>query len=401
MNSQRLIGVIATREFMARIRSRTFGITTALTVIAIGAYILLQAYVFNKSTTSLDVGFTREAQAISAPVRAEAASFGVTITVHPSASAAAGKADVRSGTLDALVSGSGAGTTVTVQSTVDPTMQTVLNDVAREQVLTEYLTAHHLPPSDVEGQLAFSVSVDALTPINAARVQQIVIGLLVAGTLYVSLVIYGQIVAAGVVEEKSNRIVEILLTAVRPWQLMIGKITGIGLVAVVQIAIIAGVALVLASATKLVSIPTLGVDVVISGIVWFVLGYLMYALLFAGAGSMVSRQEDVASVSMPVILIPVAAWILALTVAAPEPGSTATTILSLLPLLSPVIMPVRIAAGVVPFWQVLASVILVIATIYILAAIAGRIYRNSVLRVGGRVKLSDALGLAPSGKPVV
>ena len=230
MNSQRLIGVIATREFMARIRSRTFGITTALTVIAIGAYILLQAYVFNKSTTSLDVGFTSEAQAISAPVRAEAASFGVTITVHPSASAAAGKADVRSGTLDALVSGSGAGTTVTVQSTVDPTMQTVLNDVAREQVLTEYLTAHHLPPSDVEGQLAFSVSVDALTPINAARVQQIVIGLLVAGTLYVSLVIYGQIVAAGVVEEKSNRIVEILLTAVRPWQLMIGKITGIGLV---------------------------------------------------------------------------------------------------------------------------------------------------------------------------
>jgi ABC-2 type transport system permease protein len=396
-----LIGVIATREFMARIRSRTFGITTALTVIAIGAYILLQAYVFNKSTTSLDVGFTSEAQAISAPVRAEAASFGVTITVHPSASAAAGKADVRSGTLDALVSGSGAGTTVTVQSTVDPTMQTVLNDVAREQVLTEYLTAHHLPPSDVEGQLAFSVSVDALTPINAARVQQIVIGLLVAGTLYVSLVIYGQIVAAGVVEEKSNRIVEILLTAVRPWQLMIGKITGIGLVAVVQIAIIAGVALVLASATKLVSIPTLGVDVVISGIVWFVLGYLMYALLFAGAGSMVSRQEDVASVSMPVILIPVAAWILALTVAAPDPGSTATTILSLIPLLSPVIMPVRIAAGVVPFWQVLASVILVIATIYILAAIAGRIYRNSVLRVGGRVKLSDALGLAPSGKPVV
>ncbi len=401
MNSQRLIGVIATREFMARIRSRTFGITTALTVIAIGAYILLQAYVFNKSTTSLDVGFTSEAQAISAPVRAEAASFGVTITVHPSASAAAGKADVRSGTLDALVSGSGAGTTVTVQSTVDPTMQTVLNDVAREQVLTEYLTAHHLPPSDVEGQLAFSVSVDALTPINAARVQQIVIGLLVAGTLYVSLVIYGQIVAAGVVEEKSNRIVEILLTAVRPWQLMIGKITGIGLVAVVQIAIIAGVALVLASATKLVSIPTLGVDAVISGIVWFVLGYLMYALLFAGAGSMVSRQEDVASVSMPVILIPVAAWILALTVAAPDPGSTATTILSLIPLLSPVIMPVRIAAGVVPFWQVLASVILVIATIYILAAIAGRIYRNSVLRVGGRVKLSDALGLAPSGKPVV
>ena len=81
------------------------------------------------------------------------------------------------------------------------------------------------------------------------------------------------------IEEKSNRIVEILLATVRPWQLMLGKIIGIGLIALVQVVLVAGTALVLASATKLVSIPTLSVDVVISGIVWFVLGYLMYALL--------------------------------------------------------------------------------------------------------------------------
>ncbi len=401
MNSQALIWVIATREFMTRIRTRVFAITTALTVIAIGGYILLQAYVFNTSTSSLEVGFVGAAQSISAPVRAEAAGFGETINVHPYTSAAAGKADVQSGTLDALVSGSGAGTTMMVQSKVNLTLETVLNDVARGQVLDQYLTKHSLPPSDVDGQLAFSVSVNELSPVNAARVEQIVIGLLVAGVLYVTMVIYGQLVAAGVIEEKSNRIVEILLATVRPWQLMLGKITGIGLVALVQVVLIAGVALVLASATKLVSIPTLGIDVVISGVVWFVLGYLMYALLYAAAGSMVSRQEDVASVALPVTLVLVAAWIIALTVAAPDPGSPATSVFSFIPLFSPVIMPVRIAAGVAPFWQVAISVVLVIATIYILVAIAGRIYRNSVLRVGGRVKLSDALGLAPSKKPVV
>src|ERR1022692_504732 len=386
---------------MTRIRTRVFAITTALAVIAIGGYILLQAYVFNASTSSLEVGFVGAAQSISAPVRAEAAGFGETINVHPYTSAAAGKADVQSGTLDALVSGSGAGTTMMVQSKVDLTLETVLNDVARGQVLDQYLTKHSLPPSDVDGQLAFSVSVNELSPVNAARVEQIVIGLLVAGVLYVTMVIYGQLVAAGVIEEKSNRIVEILLATVRPWQLMLGKITGIGLVALVQVVLIAGVALVLASATKLVSIPTLGIDVVISGVVWFVLGYLMYALLYAAAGSMVSRQEDVASVALPVTLVLVAAWIIALTVAAPDPGSPATSVFSFIPLFSPVIMPVRIAAGVAPFWQVAISVVLVIATIYILVAIAGRIYRNSVLRVGGRVKLSDALGLAPSKKPVV
>ncbi len=402
MNSQTLIRVIAAREFMTRIRTRVFAISTVLVLIGIGTYILLQAYVFNQSTTtSLDVGFVGTAQSIAAAARAEAAGGGVTITVHPYTSLAAGKADVQSGTLQALVSGSGSGTIVFVQSTVDPTLQTVLNDQTRQQVLTQYLTQHGLPPSGVIDQLAFSVSVNQLSPVDAARVEQIVIGLLVAGTLYITLLAYGQFVAAGVIEEKSNRIVEILLATVRPWQLMLGKITGIGLVALVQVVIVAGVALVLASATKLVSIPTLSIDVVISGVVWFVLGYLMYSLLFAAAGSMVSRQEEVSSVAMPVILVLVAAWILAITVAAPDPGSTATTVFSFIPLMSPVIMPVRIAAGVAPFWQVAIGVVLVIATIAGLAAIAGRIYRNSVLHVGGRVKLSDALGLAPSGKPVV
>ena len=396
MNSQALIRVIAGREFGTRIRARVFIVTTVLMVIAIGGYILLQAYVFNKSTTALDVGFVATTQAISAPVRAEAASLGVTINVHPYASFAAGKADVEDKTIDALVSGVPTATIVTVNESLDPTLQTVLNDSVREEVLNQMLQQHGVDPTTIDNAIAAtSVHVHELSPIDAARVQQIVIGLLVAGVLYTSLVIYGQLVAAGVIEEKSNRIVEILLATVRPWQLMMGKIIGIGLVAVVQVVIIAGVALVLASATKLVSIPTLGVDVVINGVVWFVLGYLMYALLFAAAGSMVSRQEDVSSVAMPVIFVLVAAWIIALTVAAPDPGSTATTVLSFVPLFSPVIMPIRIAAGVVPFWEVAISVVLVIGTIYVLAAMAGRIYRNSVLHIGGRVKLRDALGLPP------
>jgi ABC-2 type transport system permease protein len=397
MSSRTLIWVIAMREFTSRIRTRVFGITTVLTIVAIGAYILLQAYVFNKSVTSLEVGFVGSAQSISAPVRAEAAAAGETIDVHTYASLAAGTADLQSGVLDALVSGSGASTVVAVQSAVDPTLETALNDQTRQQVLTEYLTQHNLSPSDALSQLNFSVGVHELSPVNATRIEQIVIGLLVAGTLYVTMIIYGQLVAAGVIEEKSNRIVEILLATVRPWQLMLGKITGIGLIALVQVVLVAGVALVLASVTKLVSIPTLSVDVVVSGIVWFVLGYLMYALLYAAVGSMVSRQEDVASVALPITFVLVASWILALTVAAPDPGSIGTTVFSFIPVFAPVIMPVRIAAGVAPFWQVAVSVVLVIGTIVLFAIVAGRIYRNSVLRVGGRVKFSDALGLAPPG----
>ncbi len=392
--------VIAGREFNARTRTRVFVITTALAVIGIAGYIVLQASVFGKST-SLQVGFVGEAQQLSAPVKAEMAHLDITVTTHAVATLAHGQAEVRSGALDALVSGPPAATTLTVQTSANGTLQTVLTDFAREEVLNDLLARQGVAAADIDRALAAtSVEVHTLTPpLSAESIQEIVIGLLVSGTLYVGLVVYGQFVAAGVIEEKSNRIVELLLTTVRPWQLMVGKITGIGMVALLQIAAVAAVALVVAAATNLVSISTLGVDVVLGGLLWLILGFLMYALVFAAAGSMVSRQEDVSGVTMPVILVLVAAWIITLTVVAPSPTSTATTVLSLIPPMAPMVMPVRIAVGDVPLWQVVLSVVFALATIWLLAAVAGRIYRNSVLHVGGRVRLGEALGLPGSGTP--
>src|ERR1700726_5140378 len=103
MNSRTLIRVIAAREFVTRIRTRVFAISTVLVLVGVGAYILLQAYVFNKSTTtSLNVGLVGAAQSIAAPVRAEAAAFGETITVHPKDAVAVQRADVQSGAIAAL-----------------------------------------------------------------------------------------------------------------------------------------------------------------------------------------------------------------------------------------------------------------------------------------------------------
>ena len=394
--------VIAGREFNARTRTRVFAITTALAIIGIAGYIVLQASVFGK-TTSLNVGFVGAAQQLSAPMKAAMDRIDITVTTHAVATLADGKAQVRSGALDALVSGPPTATTLTVQTSADGSLQTVLTDLAREEVLNDLLGRQGISAAAIDRALAAtSVEVTPLTPqLSAESIQELVIGILVSGTLYVSLVVYGQFVAAGVIEEKSNRIVELLLTTVRPWQLMVGKIMGIGMVAFLQIAAVAVVALAAAGATKLVSIPTLGVDVLVGGLLWLILGFLMYALVFAAAGSMVSRQEDVSGVTMPVILLLVAAWIVTLTVVAPSPRSTATMVLSLIPPTAPMVMPLRIAVGDVPLWQVALSVLLTVATIYLLAAIAGRIYRNSVLRVGGRVRLGEALGLAGAGTPYV
>ena len=179
---------------------------------------------------------------------------------------------------------------------------------------------------------------------------------------------YGQFVAQGVIEEKSNRIVEILLATVRPWQLMLGKITGIGLVALVQVVIVAGVALVLASATKLVSIPTLSVDVVISGMVWFVLGYLHVCAALCGCrldGVAPGGRDHRGAAGDPRAgrrVDPRAHRRRTRSRKHRRPPSSRSSRSC-----SPVIMPVRIAAGVAPFWQVAISVVLVIATIFLFA----------------------------------
>jgi len=240
------------------------------------------------------------------------------------------------------------------------------------------------------GRVAFSVNFNELSPVDAARVEQIVIGLLVAGTLYVTMIGYGQLVAAGVIEEKSNRILEILLATVRPWQLMLGKIIGIGLVALVQVVI---VALVFASATKLVSIPTLGFDVVISDVVWFVLGYLIYAPLFAAAGSIgvtPGGRVHRGDAGDPGARRPVYPRAHRRRTRTREHGDHRL-------LAHPAVLADDHAgARRGGCGAALASRAQrdprARATIYVLAALAGRIYRNAVLRIGSRVKLADALG---------
>src|SRR5579872_7391588 len=162
MNSRSLIGVIAAREFTTRIRSRVFGITTVLTVAAVAGYILLQAFVFNHQQPSLNVGFVGAAQAIASPVRAEAASFGVTVTTQAIASTADGQAAVRDGTLDALVSGPPSATTVTVQSGVDPTLQRVFTDNVSVEEINGFLTQHKIDPTGLDNTLN-STSVQVVT----------------------------------------------------------------------------------------------------------------------------------------------------------------------------------------------------------------------------------------------
>jgi ABC-2 type transport system permease protein len=204
----------------------------------------------------------------------------------------------------------------------------------------------------------------------------------------------GQMVAQGVVEEKSSRVVELLLSTVRPWQLMAGKVLGIGLVGLIQVVIYGVIGLVGGAATGV--LPNIGsaTSAVIGLIIWYILGFLLYSLAFAGAGALVSRQEDAAGVVMPILMFVIAAWVVGISLVPSDPNNTVALIMSLIPMFAPTLMPMRIAMGVVPFWQYGLAVVLTVALIPALLWLAGRIYRNGVLRTGARVKLSEALKAA-------
>jgi ABC-2 type transport system permease protein len=183
--------------------------------------------------------------------------------------------------------------------------------------------------------------------------------------------------------------VEVLLAAVRPVQLLAGKIIGIGLVGLLQLFIIGGIGLVVALAFDRIVLPPGAAGTIGLILVWFILGYAFYSCLFAVAGAIVSRQEELQNTVTPLNLVLVASFFLAFS-ALQNPDGTLAQVASYLPPVAPLVMPPLVAGGTVPAWEVALSVLITLATIVALVPLAGRIYSGAVLRTGARVKLGAA-----------
>ena len=212
--------------------------------------------------------------------------------------------------------------------------------------------------------------------------------------LVLFMLIFGtpMMVAMGVVEEKSSRIVEILFAAVRPWQLLAGKVVGLGVIGLINLVVIVGAGLAGATASGLaVDFPP-GMAGIVAGVVgWFVLGYLFFALCAAALGALVSRQEEVGSVMTPLTTVVFAAYAVAFY-AISEPTGTVARVVSFIPPFSAMVMPVRTAAAPTPLWEVLVAAALMVAALVAMVVLGGKVYERAVLRTGARVRLREVLG---------
>jgi len=231
--------------------------------------------------------------------------------------------------------------------------------------------------------------VDALEPVNARRREAASIAFVGVLILYGQLFAYGYWVASGVVEEKSSRVIEVLLSTVRPSHLLRGKIFGIGLLGLGQLLLIGIVGFVAAKAVGTLDFPAEAIATLGLVLAWFVLGFFFYASLFAVAGSIVTRQEDLQTTMTPLTILIVASFFIGIS-ATSNPDSTLAVVASLLPFSSPLVMPTRIALGEASWWEIVASVVVSLAATAALIPLATTIYSRALLR-SGRVRIRQVL----------
>ena len=228
--------------------------------------------------------------------------------------------------------------------------------------------------------------------------------------LYLTLMIYGSQVMTSVVEEKSSRIIEVLASSLRPFQLMLGKVIGVGLVGLFQLSIWAGTALYLgsfgasfmgrmggdvadagaasASAGGASFLSAISPALVIIFLVLFILGFLFYAAMFAAVGSMCSTVQDTQQVMMPVTL-PIMLGIMTIFALVNDPNGTLGRVITFIPFWAPFALPVRYSITPLPLAEVLASIAMMILSVIGVAWVAGRVYRVGILSYGKKASFRD------------
>jgi ABC-2 type transport system permease protein len=214
--------------------------------------------------------------------------------------------------------------------------------------------------------------------------------------IYVSVLMYGQMVLAAVIEEKETRIAEILFSSMRSFPLMMGKLIGVSLVALTQLSIwglafllFAGFGVGLMAAQGMpVTMPHVPPMIVVYFLIYFLMGYFIYATIYALIGSMVTTNQEGGQLAIPVVLTLVAGFYFVFPIIR-SPNSALAFWASMFPLLAPITMMVRITTETPPAWQIMMSLAIGFATVFGLIWVAARIYRVGMLMSGKRASLPE------------
>ncbi len=284
----------------------------------------------------------------------------------------------------------------TPQSAGDIVTHDTIRSALRTVLTRERLAHQGMVASDVDSLLQ-PVEVDTTQAgKNADTTSSFVAIYVLFFLMYMVILLYGMNVARSIIEEKSSRVFEVLLATIRPEEMMAGKVIGVGSVGLTQVAVWLATAVILTHTAIIAAIAggnahvSLSASQIVFFVVYFLLGYLLYSSIAAALGAMVNSEQELQQLNM-ILVMPLAGCMFALTTVIPNPDGLPARIISQIPFCSPLIMYMRISLGHPSGKEIALSIALMIATIYAVLWVASRIYRVGILMYGKKPTLPEIL----------
>ena len=399
MTALRSIRLVAARELRQRLRSRGFFFSTAIILLFVGAVLTLPGLARGEDRffrVGLQ-GEERDGLAEYFETFTEVARGEVGVAVRLFDDRESAERALRGGGVDALIVD---GSELIFFRRVHSNLRQIANEAAFTLRLPAELralgiTSDQAPPLLEGDVLAVRTLETAVAGGDGGASGRRWMALAGSWLLFVSITTYGQWVLLGVIEEKASRVVEVLLATLPPYQLIAGKVVGIGLLGLLQLSLVILLAWPEIALTDSFDIPEGAFADVGAVVLWFALGFAFYAVAFALGGALVGRQEDAQYGSLPIVMVLLVSYAVATAVSANDLGGLAVVrVASYVPPLTPMLMPVRAALGELAWWEVpTAAAVMVLAT-YGLLRLGGRIYLGGLLQSGQSIRLRDAWKLA-------
>jgi ABC-2 type transport system permease protein len=392
MTRLRSIWLVAKREVLERGRSRGFILSVLFTTALIIGSFVVPAIIFGGDEVT-QVGVVEPTPpGLEVALSTTATAFSMEVATTPYPDRAAGEAAVQAGQVEALVvvpsDLSSAGEVVFKEEPDQAVAQLVTASVTQLRTAAA-LEAEGVDPTILipAAQPPTIVSLDPQDPQDEAAFFFANIG---AVLILIGVFSFGFTVLTGVVEEKQSRVVEVVLSTVRPRDLLMGKVLGIGILGIFQLAVFIVAGLAAAQLTDRFELPTTTPTAVVMLAVWFILGYALYSTALGFLGALASRMEEASNAATPVTVIAMISYFAAIFVCLDDPSGTVATILTFLPPAAPFVVPLRAALDAISPIEVIGAIAVTILAIYVLFVVGARVYAGAVLQSTGRMKLRDA-----------